>query len=76
MLTKESLDFLLRMTDYFNGKWEDPEWGKRPINQVLISLSAHTMAIGIADIKARNKIQGNIEKVITEAAQKAVKSTS
>jgi hypothetical protein len=75
MLNKESLDFLLRITDYFNGKWEDPEWGKRPINQVLIALSTHTMANGIADIDARSKIQNNIEKVMAEAAQKAVKST-
>jgi hypothetical protein len=38
MLTKEGLEFLLRITDYFHGHWEDPEWGKRPINQVLLSL--------------------------------------
>ncbi len=63
------------MTDYFNGKWEDPEWGKRPINQVSISLSAHKMANGISDNEARSKIQSGIEKVMADAAQKVVKNT-
>lgn len=70
MLTKQGLEFLLRITDYFGGRWEDPGWGQQPINQVLVMLSAHTMAGGIEDDKARREVQGTLEKAIAGAAQK------
>lgn len=31
MLSKQALDFILHVTDYFKGHWEDPEWGRRPV---------------------------------------------
>ena len=72
MLSKDGLEFLLRITDYFHGHWEDPEWGRRPINQVLVLLSAHTLANGIADPESRAAIQGSVEKAMATAAQKVV----
>jgi hypothetical protein len=76
MLTKEGLEFLLKITDYFKGHWEDPDWGQKPINQVLITLSAHTLAGGIAETKAQRQVQEAIEKAMTDAAQQVVKTSS
>ena len=76
MLTKAGLEFLLRITDYFDGHWEEPGWGQRPINQVLVLLSTHTWAEGVADTEVRGQIQGAIEKAMAEAAQKVVKGSS
>jgi hypothetical protein len=73
MLTKQGLEFLLRITDYFGGHWEDPGWGQQPINQVLVMLSAHTLAGGIEDEKARQEVQGPLEKAIAGAAQRIVR---
>jgi hypothetical protein len=73
MLTKEGLEFLLKLTDYFKGHWEDPGWGQKPINQVLILLSAHTLADGIAETGAQRQVQAAIEKAMTDAAQRAIK---
>lgn len=73
MLTKQGLEFLLRITDFFGGRWEDPGWGQQPINQVLIMLSAHTLAGGIEDEKARGAVQGTLEKALANTAQKIVR---
>lgn len=73
MLTKAGLEFLLQITDYFHGHWEDPEWGKRPINQVLVLLSTHTLANGVANPEARAAVQGTIEKAMAEAAQQVIR---
>lgn len=69
MLTKEGLEFLLRITDFFHGHWEDPEWGKRPLNQILLMLSTHMLAGGIADSALRQQIQEAAAKGIAETAQ-------
>ncbi len=74
MLTKAGLEFLLQITDYFHGHWEDPEWGKRPINQVLVLLSTHTLANGVANPEARAAVQGTIEKAMAEAAQQVIRA--
>ena len=73
MLTKQGLEFLLRITDYFGGRWEDPGWGQQPINQVLVMLSAHTLAGGIDDERAREEVQGTLERAIAGAAQRIVR---
>jgi hypothetical protein len=74
MLTKEGLQFILQLTDYFHGHWEDPEWGKRSFSQVLVALGTHTLASGIADASIRTAIQGASEKAIVNAAQKVMSS--
>ncbi len=73
MLTKQGLEFLLRITDYFGGRWEDPGWGQQPINQVLVMLSTHTLAAGIEDEKARREIQAPLEKAIAGATQRIIR---
>ena len=70
MLTEEGLQFILRITDYFHGHYEDLNWGRRHINQILIYLSVHTLAEGIADKETRAAIQIPIEKGMAGLAQK------
>jgi hypothetical protein len=73
MLTKEGLEFLLRITDYFNGHYEDPGWGQRPINQVLLLVSAQTLAGGIADETVRRQIRTTLDKALTQAVQQVAR---
>lgn len=74
MLTKDQLQFILRLTDFFHGHWEDPEWGKRPMNQLLIQLSTHTLANGIAEKGVRTAVQAGLEKSMASLAQQIASS--
>jgi hypothetical protein len=76
MLTKEGIEFLLKITDYFKGHHEDPGWGQKPINQVLMLLSVHTLAGGIAEPEAQRQVQAALEKAMADAAQKVVKHST
>ena len=58
------LDFVLQVTNYFNGHWESPDWGTLPSNQVLIALAIRDLAGGIRDAA--------LQKAIVEAADRAV----
>jgi len=72
MLTKEGFDFILRLTDYFHGHWEDPEWGRRSMSQALVGLAIHTLAAGVTDENARVAVQHAAEKVVGKSAQQMV----
>lgn len=61
---KSRLDFVLQVTNYFNGHWEDPEWGRRPENQALIAIAIRELATGITDAA--------LKKQINEAADRAI----
>lgn len=61
---KSRLDFVLQVTNYFNGHWEDPEWGRRPASQALIALAIRDLASGITD--------AGLKKQINDAADKAI----
>ncbi len=61
---KSRLDFVLQVTDYFKGHWEDPGWGRLPANQALIALAIRELASGIAD--------AGLKKQINDAADKAI----
>jgi hypothetical protein len=69
MLSKAALDFLLRLTDWFHGHWEDPEWGKRPTTQILIALALRDLATGLHDAESRSQIQAAADKVIAKNGQ-------
>lgn len=73
MLTKEGLEFLLRITDYFKGHYEDPGWGQRPINQVLLLLSAQTLTGGITDESLRRQMRTTLDKALTQAIQQVAR---
>lgn len=57
MLTKERLDFILRLTDWFHGHYEDQDWGRRDASQILVSLAVRELATGIHDAEVRAQIQ-------------------
>ena len=66
MLSKTALDFILRLTDWFHGHWEDPEWGKRPTSQILIAIAVRELAAGIQETELRSQIQATADKVIVK----------
>jgi len=74
MLSKAALDFLLRLTDWFHGHWEDPEWGKRPTTQILIALAVRDLATGIQDAEFRGQIQAAADKVVAKNSQVVTKA--
>jgi hypothetical protein len=73
MLSKSARDFILHITNYFHGHWEDPEWGRRPVNQILVSLALRELANGIQDSEAREQIHTITDKVISINAQRVAK---
>ncbi|MCX7240439.1 MAG: hypothetical protein NTU86_08395 [Burkholderiales bacterium] len=66
MLSKTALDFILPLTDWFHGHWEDPEWGKRPTSQILIAIAVRELAAGIQEAELRSQIQATADKVIVK----------
>ncbi len=69
MLTKEGLQFVLRLTDYFGGHWEDPSWGRRAVNQTLLLTSIGTLVEGVADEEARRALQTAVARATVGAAR-------
>ncbi len=69
MLSKSALDFILRLTDWFHGHWEDPEWGKRATSQILIAVAVRELASGIHDVELRDHLNMAADKVIAKNSQ-------
>jgi hypothetical protein len=76
MLSKAALDFILHITNYFHGHWEDPEWGRRPANQILIGLAIRDLADGIQDAGLRTQIQHSADEAIAKNSQQVAKAGS
>jgi protein-disulfide isomerase len=70
---KNRLDFLLHLTNYFHGHWEDPEWGRRAENQVLIHVAISELAAKISNAELKQVIQEATQKGISTAGQAVVK---
>lgn len=66
---KNRLDFLLHLTDYFHGHWEDLGWGRRPENQILIHLAIAELSNQVADAELKKAIQGATQKGVAAAGQ-------
>lgn len=73
MLSKEARAFILHVTNYFNGHYEDPEWGRMPVNQILVGLVIRELANVIQDAEIRGQIQTATDKSIAKNAQGTVK---
>lgn len=73
MLSKAALDFILHITDYFHGHWEDPEWGKLPVNQLLMGLAIRELASGIQDPEVRSQIHAAADRVVAKNSQAAAR---
>ena len=67
------LDFILRLTDYFHGHWEDPSWGRRPGSQVLIALAIDVLSSKISDAGLRGQIQSAAGAVVAKNAGSMVR---
>jgi len=66
MLSPAARDFLLHITNYFHGHWEDPGWGRTPINQVLVGLTIRQLADGLEDSSLRSQIQHAADEAIAK----------
>jgi hypothetical protein len=73
MRSKSGRDFILHITNYFHGHWEDPEWGRMPMNQVLVGLAIRELATGIEDAEIRGLIQGAADKAVAKNVQGVAK---
>ena len=73
MLSKAGLDFILHITNYFHGHWEDPEWGRMPVNQLLIGVAIRELAEGIGDATIRGQVQTAANKAIAKNSQGTTK---
>ena len=73
MLSREAKDFILHITNYFHGHWEDPEWGRRPENQLLIGLAIRALSGTIQDSRAREQLHGAANEVVAKNAQAVAK---
>ncbi len=69
MSSKSRLDFILQITHYFGGRWEDPNWGKDTLGQILIMTAIHELASKISDTKVRSEIQNSAVRSISQTAQ-------
>lgn len=76
MLSKAARDFILHITDYFHGHWEDPEWGKQPVNQLLIGLTIRELSTGIEDKELRSQIQIAADKAIAKNSQNVARGAT
>jgi hypothetical protein len=74
MLSKAAMDFILRLTDWFHGHWEDPEWGKRASTQILVAVAVRDLAAGIQETELRSQIQSAADKVIAKSSQAIAKT--
>jgi len=66
MAKTSRLDFILRLTDYFHGHWEDPGWGRMPASQVLIALALDELGSKISDAGLRKSIQSAAAEVVAK----------
>ena len=71
--SESRLDFILRLTDYFHGHWEDPSWGRMPSSQVLIALAVDVLSSKIIDAALRGRIQSAAGEVVAKNAGSMVK---
>lgn len=73
MAVQSRLDFILQITHFFHGHWEDPEWGKLPVNQVLIGVAIRELAAGILDKEIKGQINTAVDKTIAKNSQAIAK---
>lgn len=66
MLSREQLKFILQVTDYFHGHYEDPEWGRR-LDQMAKKLNVYIAASEIEDKEVRTTVQGCLEKNLSDS---------
>lgn len=76
MLSKTRLDFILHLTNFFDGHYEDPEWGMQPSTQILIALAVRELATGIKDSVTRKSIHSAADQIIAKNSQAMTKTSA
>ena len=61
---KPSMDFILNITGYFKGHWESPDWGRLPVDQILIALVIRDFASAIEDTELRKQLHTAADQVV------------
>ena len=54
---------------------EDPNWGRRPIDQLTLAVAIHELAGQISDMDLRKQVQGGVAKLLLDAAQGIVEES-
>jgi len=57
-------EFLLWVTKFMHGHWEDPEWGRRVTSQVMYKQAIHEIAENIENPEMRKQIQNIVGKEV------------
>ncbi|MDR3086334.1 MAG: hypothetical protein LBU45_00025 [Azoarcus sp.] len=73
MLSKTAQDFILHVTNWFHGHWEDPEWGRHPATQIVIGLTLRDLATTLEDTELRAQIQAAADKIVAKNSQVLIK---
>jgi hypothetical protein len=50
--------------------WEDPEWRRGPVNQVLMGLAISELATGIEDIEVRKQVTAAVDEIVAKNASR------
>jgi hypothetical protein len=53
--------------------WEDPNWGKRTIDQHTIAITMHELSALITDSTIRKEIQATSSKMLLATSQRLIK---
>ena len=56
------------------GVGEDPNWGKRPIDQIALLTTIHELATRITDEPVRKQVQTTVTNAMTTTTQKMAKA--
>lgn len=64
MLSKSALDFILHITNYFHGHWEDPGWGNLSESQLMIGLAIRKLASGLIDPEIERRVTSAVDGIV------------
>lgn len=73
MLTRDNLDFLLKVAQFLHDHWESPDWGRQPLNQSLILLATQSLAQGIDDPATRSQILKLLDRALNSDDPRSVR---
>lgn len=58
----------------FKHGWEDPSWGRLPINQAALGLALHGLAERVADRRLQGELVKIAQTIVSQNAREAVES--
>ena len=76
MAVTSRMDFILRITDFIGGHWEDPDWGTNHFNQIILMTAINELASKISDTQVRSQIQNSVMRSVSQTAQNIQQESS